>query len=153
MSLSQVNDNWAFDSPTVAESVVEHLNLSEMRVEVNDCFDEEALRLLVESRRRSSSGREFEGRKKLVTCVSDLVESGVEDEERNVEGVEHQGTGTRIVSVATCIDVVRTRGGGGVVTTEEEVKFFKDRGLNFKRGHGRGIVRVNVVGSISSKVE
>ena len=101
MSLSQVNDNWAFDSPTVAESVVEHLNLSEMRVEVNDCFDEEALRLLVESRRRSSSGREFEGRKKLVTCVSDLVESGVEDEERNVEGVEHQGTGTRIVSVAT----------------------------------------------------
>ena len=61
----------------------------------------------------------------MSNVVAVLVESRVEDEERDVERVEHESTGSSVVSVATCIDIVRTR--SGVVVSEEEVKIFKGR--------------------------
>ena len=61
----------------------------------------------------------------MSNVVAVLVESRVEDEERDVERVEHESTGSSVVSVASLVRIVRTR--SGIVVIEEEVKIFKGR--------------------------
>ena len=61
----------------------------------------------------------------MTDVVAVLMERGVGDEEREIERVEEEGTGTRVVGVAI-IDVVRT--GSGVLIIEEEVEFLEYRG-------------------------
>ena len=61
----------------------------------------------------------------MTDVVAVLMERGVGDEEREIERVEEEGTGSSVVGVAI-IDVVRT--GSGVLIIEEEVEFLEYRG-------------------------
>ena len=65
--------------------------------------------------------------------IASLMESGIEDEERNVEGVEEKSTGSSVVGVSSCEEVVRPR--SGVILIEEEVELLKERRLDQERGH------------------
>ena len=68
----------------------------------------------------------------MTDVVAVLMERGVGDEEREIERVEEEGTGSSVVGVAI-IDVVRT--GSGVLIIEEEVEFLKYRGEDLKGRH------------------
>ena len=54
------------------------------------------------------------------------MESGIEDKERNVQGVKQNGTGSSEVGITSLEKVVRT--GSGVLIIEEEVEFLEYRG-------------------------
>ena len=69
----------------------------------------------------------------MANGIASLMESGIEDEERNVEGVEEKGTGSSVVGVSSCKEVVGPR--SGVMLIEEEVELLKERRLDQERGH------------------
>ena len=69
--------------------------------------------------------RKVKRREQVSNTVAVFVESRVENEERDVERVEQESTGSSVVSVASLVRIVRTR--SGIVVIEEEVKIFKGR--------------------------
>ena len=64
----------------------------------------------------------------MAEWVPDLGEGRVEEEERDVERVKQEGTGSGEVGVASLERVVKTRSIG--VVSEEEIKVLKDGGVN-----------------------
>ena len=130
--MSQANEDWALDSSTVGEGVEEEFDCSLMGMEVNDCFNEEALRESIERRGRGNLS-EFERREEVSNVIAILTEGGIKNEERDIGRVEQNCTGSNEVSVASLIDIVRAR--SGVIVIKEEVKVLKDRGVDGERSH------------------
>ena len=61
----------------------------------------------------------------MTNLVPGLMESGIYDEERHLEGVEKHSTRSDVVRVASIEDIVRT--GSGALSIKEVVEVFEDR--------------------------
>ena len=146
---SQVNDNRPFDSSAVTEGVVEHLDLRKVRMEVNYCLYEDTLRSLIKGR-GTCDLIELERGNEMADLVSGLVESGVENEERDIERVEQDRTRSGVMVVVSFEEVIRA--GSEVVIVEEKVKFLKYTRFHSQRRHGRRVIGVNKEQAISSEV-
>ena len=61
----------------------------------------------------------MERRIELINGIASLMEGGIEDKERNVQGVKQNGTGSSEVGITSLEEVVRPR--SRVIIIEEEV--------------------------------
>ena len=146
---SQVNDNRPLDSSAVTEGVVEHLDLRKVRMEVNYCLYEDTLRTLIKGR-GTCDLIELERGNEMANLVSGLVESGVENEERDIKRVEQDRTRSDVVVVVSFEEVIRA--GSEVVIVEEKVKFLKYTRFHSQRRHGGRVIGINKERAISSEV-
>ena len=146
---SQVNDNRPLDSSAVTEGVVEHLDLRKVRMEVNYCLYEDTLRTLIKGR-GTCDLIELERGNEMANLVSGLVESGVENEERDIKRVEQDRTRSDVVVVVSFEEVIRA--GSEVVIVEEKVKFLKYTRFHSQRRHGGRVIGINKERAISTEV-
>ena len=136
---SKLNYYWAFDTSTVAEGVINELNLRLVSIEIDDCLDHKTRG--AERQRVSRASTELKRGEEVSDMVTILVEGRIKYEERDIERKEKDRTRSDVVGVAIQKNIVWTR--RRIIVIEEEVKLLEERGVYLDDRHLRRVVGVN----------